>query len=1049
MDRLDRLKQTPPPFATTRFPSLDIPADSGRPPATGKDACQLVPPCNLGRHSHNPLQTGSSTLGEYHLTEEGLKHDLSALKKGDIYQRSDFLFRARAWYKAEIDRQTHLERVKAEEQAETHRSILLKPRPVNPPPIAGGNSFAPAGDASASSSRRPRSHRRRPSTQTAPTRIQPPRAAKRKTSSSQSPAPRRAKKVKTSEASTPTAQTPSIEPPPDPVVAPKETPETKGDYVLDYYDFARHKPFVATREGNSSPFEYVHPQGEAAYFITRLTRVVDARADELMECRKRRGSTGASPSEQSRWTCALGRKYKVEEDFVSAVKGSPVEGRARMAMVVAGDDDEGSLGEKAVVVPDDNSEEEREFELDVEVDLVRQREEEEEEELEPEFEREFERDWAVDQKGNEMMDDEVSEPGFQEELFSDEMEEDEEDQTAKVEEVQGEETQPVARTADVTEQLGENGEEEMMKETTEVTNPFGPTQPPRSDGPQEKASEMAAATSPREPRDPLVDQPVEDLALKRPEEPTKETTQAQGTREETPRAELQASQPLQAESEAANQNLSAKDRHKIIEKELFGYEEGDSDAEGFWDEAGQAEGIISEVPSPSPPTSLGGRDSAAGGVSPEKESEAATPGAADEAGGDVDVVDYNEDDGKDTAGDGGQRASAIIETIEIDEVEEVVEVLDATVQVREEVVDPSAEEKAEEELKSEGILDVKMGDGDKDVKPKDDRREGNEHVMSGSLVPNEGGIPFPVLKEEPVLVEGTREADERDDKAEVKADLTEAATQAAVDDVERFSDIYASDNDAPKEESTAVKEYEVPDSESQNHTRGRRFSVYVPEVEMRDNGQGAEDLKEEDKIIKDEPATHAETARNEEIHMAEYDDDAASVEKHVPRDIIDVGHIGQEAHAGYESDVELEPNDQPEVIEQDSGVDVEKGPLSGEHQPADDIEMAGATDKADEAGNAQDQEEIATEVNIETKRLELADKNSLPKDYQKREATVPEATMDVSPTLGKWVPETKTSKDSILEDLIATHLELSGLKFAVDVCGIISGDEKEALIVMI
>lgn len=45
------------------------------------------------------------------MTEEGLVHDLGALKRGEIYHKDDFLVRVRAWYKAEIGRLTHLDKV--------------------------------------------------------------------------------------------------------------------------------------------------------------------------------------------------------------------------------------------------------------------------------------------------------------------------------------------------------------------------------------------------------------------------------------------------------------------------------------------------------------------------------------------------------------------------------------------------------------------------------------------------------------------------------------------------------------------------------------------------------------------------------------------------------------------------------------------------------------------------------------------------------------------------------------------------------------------------
>jgi hypothetical protein len=50
-------------------------------------------------------------IGKYYFTESALKHDLAALSKGAIYRRDEFYKRAKAWYKAEIDRLIHLHRV--------------------------------------------------------------------------------------------------------------------------------------------------------------------------------------------------------------------------------------------------------------------------------------------------------------------------------------------------------------------------------------------------------------------------------------------------------------------------------------------------------------------------------------------------------------------------------------------------------------------------------------------------------------------------------------------------------------------------------------------------------------------------------------------------------------------------------------------------------------------------------------------------------------------------------------------------------------------------
>jgi hypothetical protein len=80
-----------------------------------KSSCKLLPPCRQGNHGPKDITKGahpSKAIGKYYFTEEALKHDLAALKTGEVYERDDFYRRAKAWYKAEIDRLLHLERVK-------------------------------------------------------------------------------------------------------------------------------------------------------------------------------------------------------------------------------------------------------------------------------------------------------------------------------------------------------------------------------------------------------------------------------------------------------------------------------------------------------------------------------------------------------------------------------------------------------------------------------------------------------------------------------------------------------------------------------------------------------------------------------------------------------------------------------------------------------------------------------------------------------------------------------------------------------------------------
>lgn len=66
------------------------------------------------------------TIGKYSFTEDALHHDLTALKKGEIYSEDEFYMRAKAWYKAEIDRLLHLEKVKqvSRPQKPTHIKLV-------------------------------------------------------------------------------------------------------------------------------------------------------------------------------------------------------------------------------------------------------------------------------------------------------------------------------------------------------------------------------------------------------------------------------------------------------------------------------------------------------------------------------------------------------------------------------------------------------------------------------------------------------------------------------------------------------------------------------------------------------------------------------------------------------------------------------------------------------------------------------------------------------------------------------------------------------------
>lgn len=87
-------------------------------PPTSSKPCQLIPPCKQGNHglqsqmrSAPDKKPSYRKIGKYYFTEEALKHDLAALKRGKVYTKKEFYQRARAWYKAEIDRILHWYRV--------------------------------------------------------------------------------------------------------------------------------------------------------------------------------------------------------------------------------------------------------------------------------------------------------------------------------------------------------------------------------------------------------------------------------------------------------------------------------------------------------------------------------------------------------------------------------------------------------------------------------------------------------------------------------------------------------------------------------------------------------------------------------------------------------------------------------------------------------------------------------------------------------------------------------------------------------------------------
>ncbi|KAM7203591.1 hypothetical protein V8F20_003886, partial [Naviculisporaceae sp. PSN 640] len=101
--------------------------DLGSPyiPSTFPKPCQLVPPCRVGNHGViAPDRKGRyEKIGKYYFTEQALKHDLGALKRGKVYTKQEFYRRARAWYKADIDRILHWHRVYKEQDLANTKTI--------------------------------------------------------------------------------------------------------------------------------------------------------------------------------------------------------------------------------------------------------------------------------------------------------------------------------------------------------------------------------------------------------------------------------------------------------------------------------------------------------------------------------------------------------------------------------------------------------------------------------------------------------------------------------------------------------------------------------------------------------------------------------------------------------------------------------------------------------------------------------------------------------------------------------------------------------------
>lgn len=88
-------------------------------------SCKLLPPCKQrfhGPYFNSKGEKAVRPIGKYYFTENALKHDLTALKRGEIYERDEFYKRAKAWYKGEVDRLLHLEKIQKVSIRDRHYS---------------------------------------------------------------------------------------------------------------------------------------------------------------------------------------------------------------------------------------------------------------------------------------------------------------------------------------------------------------------------------------------------------------------------------------------------------------------------------------------------------------------------------------------------------------------------------------------------------------------------------------------------------------------------------------------------------------------------------------------------------------------------------------------------------------------------------------------------------------------------------------------------------------------------------------------------------------
>ncbi|KAK4187398.1 hypothetical protein QBC35DRAFT_498703 [Podospora australis] len=215
--------------------------------------CELFPACKEGDHGTYQSADGhhhaAKPIGKYYFTEDALKQDLHALRKGEVYERNEFYKRAKSWYKAEIDRLLHLEKIKEETEYQQPYS------PTSPPTASTNRLFSSSPSVKSLRSGSPVLAKE-------PTRVQPSRAAKRKQQEDK-PEEQQSQKRR-------------------PGAVSAYSIHSQGDYTLEAYDWSQFQTRNAD-EHTQSPWSHIQLQGlDVAYFTMRLERAVQAKVSSLI-----------------------------------------------------------------------------------------------------------------------------------------------------------------------------------------------------------------------------------------------------------------------------------------------------------------------------------------------------------------------------------------------------------------------------------------------------------------------------------------------------------------------------------------------------------------------------------------------------------------------------------------------------------------------------------------------------------------------------------------------------------------------------------------------